>query len=317
MTFHNRRICVSVGLITLGIIAPSCSDSARRASDSAPRSPVASTSQSLTVRAECIGDPGTDGGNAWKCDEERTIECQERASSDAVETLLVNVPGCPMDGLTVDPGPYGLGTHDIEVFARVALQCPEAGQSDGGPVAPDAAVDPPPSDGAADPPSWDAASSPPSSDAGCGASDTSICKARLIIVDTTPPQVESHELELWPPNHELRQFTVADCVTVDDACDANVDVRFLWASADEMPDARGSGNTSPDVQFTDCRTVGLRAERQGGGDGRVYELGYRATDQSGNSVEGTCRVIVPHDQGGHHSATGVAAYQVSAPADCN
>lgn len=308
---------MGVGVITLGIIAPACSDSARRASDSAPRGPVASTTQLLTVRAECIGESAGDAENMWKCGEERTVECQEQLSPDAVETLHVNVPGCLTENLTANPGPYGLGTHVIEVFLGNAQPTAEAGPCDAG------SMNAPPSDAAVDPPSWDAAATWPPKKPDCGVEDAgvedaggAVCKSTLTIVDTTPPQVESHEVELWPPNHEMRQMTVADCVTATDACDANVDVRFLWASADEAPDARGSGNTASDVQFVDCRTVELRAERQGSGDGRVYELGYRATDQSGNSVEGTCRVVVPHDQGQHDMATGVAAYQVSAPT-CN
>jgi hypothetical protein len=101
-----------------------------------------------------------------------------------------------------------------------------------------------------------------------------------------------------------------------DACGAAVDVRFLWATSDEAPDAHGSGHTEPDVQFIDCHTVDVRAERQGNGDGRVYELGYRAIDPSGNSVDGTCRIAVPHDQGRGNTATGVAIMKVEAPAGC-
>ena len=42
----------------------------------------------------------------------------------------------------------------------------------------------------------------------------------------------------------------------------------------------------------------LRAERQGGSNGRVYRLGYRVTDDDGNEVDGECVVTVAHDRGG-------------------
>jgi hypothetical protein len=39
----------------------------------------------------------------------------------------------------------------------------------------------------------------------------------------------------------------------------------------------------------------LRAERAGGGNGRVYTLTYRVTDGSGNETEAEAKVYVPHD----------------------
>jgi hypothetical protein len=280
---------MSVAIVALGRLATSCSNSTPRALLES----TASTSQALTVRAVCL-EPGPDSGDLWTCGEELTVECREQASPGTVETLHVDVADCPA-ALTVNSGPYGVGTHQIEVFAPSAQH--HAGSQPAATICGAGSTLP------------DATSCAP--DAG-----VPICSARLTIVDTTPPHVVSHDQELWPPNHAMHQVTVADCVTVTDACDAIADVQFLWATVDEAPDARGSGNTAPDLAFIDCHTVGVRAERQGGGDGRVYELGYRATDQSGNSVDGTCRVAVPHDQGKGHTATGVAIMRVEAPAGC-
>lgn len=274
MTFHNHRICLGIGGIALGLLASACSDSP-------PGRPTASVPQYLTVKAECLAESDGDSGSAWRCGQERVVECEEHSAPGSVETLSVDVPDCPVDGLAVNPGPYALGSHEIDVFARNEASTGEAGSPDG------------------------------SADAG-----GPICSARLTIVDTTPPQVQAHDETLWPPNHRMHEVLASDCVTATDACDDAVDVRFLWATSDEAPDALGSGHREPDVEFGDCRTVRVRAERMGGGDGRVYELGFRATDHSGNSTEGTCRVMIPHDQGGHSPTTGVAAYRVDAPADC-
>ena len=44
-------------------------------------------------------------------------------------------------------------------------------------------------------------------------------------------------------------------------------------------------------------TIYLRAERSGGGDGRVYTITYRATDENGNVGFGSAEVLVPHSKG--------------------
>jgi hypothetical protein len=42
----------------------------------------------------------------------------------------------------------------------------------------------------------------------------------------------------------------------------------------------------------------LRAERSGTMNGRIYYVRVRCEDASGNAVESTVEVTVPHDQGG-------------------
>jgi hypothetical protein len=63
----------------------------------------------------------------------------------------------------------------------------------------------------------------------------------------------------------------------------------------------GDGNTTGDIAGADLGTAGtevdLRAERNGTGPGRVYQLTYRAVDASGNSTPAFAVVTVPHDQG--------------------
>ena len=41
----------------------------------------------------------------------------------------------------------------------------------------------------------------------------------------------------------------------------------------------------------------VRAERDGIADGRVYHIGFAATDCNGNRCNDTVTVCVPHDQG--------------------
>lgn len=58
----------------------------------------------------------------------------------------------------------------------------------------------------------------------------------------------------------------------------------------------GSGSTSPDAELS---PLSVRAERNGRptspGDGRVYQISFRAEDGLGGSCDGTVSVCVPHD----------------------
>ncbi len=138
------------------------------------------------------------------------------------------------------------------------------------------------------------------------------CEAKLTVVDTVPPEAESHEVELWPPNHKLKTISADDCVT--DACDEDVEVTFLTVTSDEPVNDMGDGNTEPDIVFG-CDGVKLRAERQGGGNGRVYRLTWLASDDAGNETGGECVVTVPHDQSGDEAVDDGPAYMMMAPDD--
>src|SRR5512134_1414611 len=105
--------------------------------------------------------------------------------------------------------------------------------------------------------------------------------------------------ELWPPNHKLRGYQVADLVdSAIDACDGDVtdQVVFGGATSDESDDDRGDGATNDDVQFSDeCQRAHVRSERSGTGDGRVYELLLHVEDAAGNDADEAFIVAVPHD----------------------
>jgi hypothetical protein len=49
---------------------------------------------------------------------------------------------------------------------------------------------------------------------------------------------------------------------------------------------------------TDCKSVQLRSERMGNGNGRVYTITFKVTDSSGNVSTATAKVTVPHSQNG-------------------
>ena len=64
---------------------------------------------------------------------------------------------------------------------------------------------------------------------------------------------------------------------------------------DEPVDGLGDGNTSPDAAIDDD-TARVRAERSGLENGRVYSIGFTATDVLGQSCNGAVHVGVPHDK---------------------
>lgn len=132
------------------------------------------------------------------------------------------------------------------------------------------------------------------------------CEATLTVEDTQPPEANDEVIELWPPNHKLHTITGEDCVS--DVCDGDLQVTFLSASSDESVNDRGDGNTEPDI-ILECDRVQLRAERQGGSNGRVYKLGWKAIDDSGNQTDGECLVTVAHDQSGRETVDDGATSQ--------
>jgi hypothetical protein len=59
----------------------------------------------------------------------------------------------------------------------------------------------------------------------------------------------------------------------------------------------GSGDTCPDGQGIGTAPAQVRAERAGGGDGRVYHISFGATDSAGGTCTGSVTVCVPASQG--------------------
>jgi hypothetical protein len=147
--------------------------------------------------------------------------------------------------------------------------------------------------------------SPESPEGGAGA----YLDAVSVVLVNRPPDcsgVSASPTVLWPPNHKLRTVTVAGATDPDG--DA-VTITITGVTQDEPVNGIGDGNTSPDaVAGATAARVQLRAERAGGGDGRVYLIAYTATDPSGASCSGTVTVSVPHDQNGASAVDSTATY---------
>jgi len=114
----------------------------------------------------------------------------------------------------------------------------------------------------------------------------------VTVLDSTAPTITSVSVSpatLWPPNHKMVPVTVA--AAASDACGA-ASCTIASITSNESVNGQGDGNTAADSQITGPLTATVRAERSGGGSGRVYTLSVRCTDPSGNASTGTTTVAV-------------------------
>jgi uncharacterized repeat protein (TIGR01451 family) len=140
----------------------------------------------------------------------------------------------------------------------------------------------------------------------------------VTVVDTTPPVItlKNVNISFWPPNHNLRTVTVADLVaSASDSCDTPLSVNDVFisqVSSDEAANGNGDGNTGADIVIAGngCKSVQLRSERNGNGDGRVYTITFKVRDASGNVGTATAKVTVPRSSNSA-AVDGGAAYTVS------
>jgi hypothetical protein len=124
------------------------------------------------------------------------------------------------------------------------------------------------------------------------------------VVDTIPPTINlnGQNISFWPANHSYKTVNVTDLVSsVTDSCDTSIAVSNVVISkvtSDEVENGNGDGNTLNDMVIAaNCKSVQLRAERDGGGDGRVYTITFKVKDASGNTTTTTAKVTVPKSQG--------------------
>jgi hypothetical protein len=139
------------------------------------------------------------------------------------------------------------------------------------------------------------------------------------VTDTQAPTLEYRDVSVSPADQTLRSFSLADCVTANDTCDGYAlanNGTILSIYSDEPEDAPGDsdGSTVEDIVITGKSTFKLRAERQGGGDGRVYGVAFELKDQTGNTRAGLCRIRIPLTEAGTANDSGAGAgYTVMAP----
>ena len=133
--------------------------------------------------------------------------------------------------------------------------------------------------------------------------NTVTCTQTIIVNDVEAPVITASVADscLWSPNHNLVDVGLSLAV-VDNCSPLSAIAIDVKVTSDERPEieTQGDGNFSPDAVVTGSgvnQVVRLRAERMGGGDGRVYLVHITATDQYNNTALKVLRVGVPANQG--------------------
>lgn len=114
--------------------------------------------------------------------------------------------------------------------------------------------------------------------------ETPVCET-IPAVDIEDPSTSTSSL--WPPNHKMQDITV----NYDVGCASC----SLSVTSNEPVNGTGDGDTAPDWEIVDAHHVKLRAERSGGGSGRIYTITITCTNGVNTDVE-TLEVHVAHNK---------------------
>jgi HYR domain-containing protein len=98
---------------------------------------------------------------------------------------------------------------------------------------------------------------------------------------------------LGPPNHQMIDVTVGYQVKDNSA---TAPACTLSVASNEPVNGTGDGDTAPDWIVLDAHRLRLRAERSGGGKGRLYTVTLACADAAGNAASGRVTVSVPKSQ---------------------
>jgi hypothetical protein len=132
-----------------------------------------------------------------------------------------------------------------------------------------------------------------------------------ILTVGNPPVItlSTTTVSMWPPNHSYHTFNVTDFVASASGCEGDLtsSVVITSISSDEAENnpLGADGNTLNDIVIAaDCKSVQLRAERDGNLNGRVYTITFKVTDSQGNTATATATVTVPVNQSGPAAVNG-------------
>jgi hypothetical protein len=123
------------------------------------------------------------------------------------------------------------------------------------------------------------------------------CSFKVTVTDTQGPTIanlSASPASLWPPNHKMNDVTVI--YDASDNC-GGVNCVISSVTSNEPVNGLGDGDTAPDWVIVDSHSVQLRAERAGGGSGRIYTITVSCTDSLDNTTTKTVTVSVPKSQG--------------------
>ena len=106
--------------------------------------------------------------------------------------------------------------------------------------------------------------------------------------------ISASTTRLWPANHKMVDVTIGYAAA--DQCGPVTTT--VAVTSNEPVNGTGDGDTAPDWEIVNNHLVRLRAERSGGGSGRVYTVTVTATDAAGQTTQSSVAVTVPHSNNG-------------------
>lgn len=134
--------------------------------------------------------------------------------------------------------------------------------------------------------------------------------ATWTVVDPAPPSIAASVSPnaLWPPSHQMVDVRARVVVTGGTCSPAPAFVlESIESSEPDDAEGAGDGHTVGDVRDAGTGTAdlafALRAERAGGGPGRVYTVTYAIADGPAAGTKATVVVTVAHDAPGAGATT--------------
>ena len=113
----------------------------------------------------------------------------------------------------------------------------------------------------------------------------------FLVKQDEAPKIESVTADpsvLWPPNRKVIPVTV-NVQATDDHAIVSTQIIAVRSNEDPNPGINGS-----DWEITGPLTLKLRADRLGGGKGRIYTITVQCEDDGGNRATAEVSVAVPH-----------------------
>jgi hypothetical protein len=143
------------------------------------------------------------------------------------------------------------------------------------------------------------------------------CSFNVAVNDTQSPTItqNGNVITLWPPNHRYETVNVSDLVSgASDNCGSGIGLSSVFisqATSDETENGNGDGDTFNDIVIgPHCKSVQLRSERSGNGNGRVYTITFKVIDAVGNVAKVSAKVTVPKSQNGSEAIDDGPQYTV-------
>jgi DNA/RNA endonuclease G (NUC1) len=117
---------------------------------------------------------------------------------------------------------------------------------------------------------------------------------QTVTINGQPYPLNGQTITLWSPNKKYHTIKVSDLVkSASDSCDSGVNLNSVVIA--NVTSDEGSLSNNDIIIGADCKSVQLKADRNGNGNGRVYTITFRVRDAAGNATTLARQVIIPRN----------------------